>query len=391
MTQRRVCLIETLAYAPGLLPFQAWDVIATHRTVYARDATDHPSANDLYFAGVDLESLTPAPLDRTDLDLSRPGAPDDRRIAKALVARTYEDESVAYLLGPKDSGISAALAGIAAEHDVEIELVLIAQQPLGGELLHATAVVARLRDPDGGCPWDLAQDHQSLLRHLTEETYELVDAIESADDDAIREELGDVLLQVLLHAQIATDRKAFGIDVVADELTKKLIRRHPHVFAGATADTPADVEQNWETLKAREKATDDVFDGVPNAAPGLQLVTQLQSRAAKRGYERAQHLSSQTNPIDTVIRAWFTDNPTANAYLFGEILDVLIAHARSHDIDPDAAARAYATRFRTQFEAAFTQLGAAGDTASQAQWEAELQAVQATSDDTDANEESTDE
>jgi len=298
VNQRRVTLVETLEFAPGLLPFQAWDALSLHANVFVRDVTTHPSAPDLYFAGIDLVTLTPASLDRSDLDLTRPGSPEDRRIAKALAAVVIADGSALYLLGPDDTGVSAALAGIAAEHDIEIELVLFAQQPLGIDLLQAVQVVATLRDPDGGCPWDLAQDHESLLRHLTEEAFELVDAIESGDDLAIREELGDVLLQVLLHAQIASDRKAFGIDVVARELADKLIRRHPHVFADGDATTPTDVQQNWDALKAQERVSDAAFEGVANAAPGLQLLTQLQSRAAKLGYERAIH-----QPSDSAVEA----------------------------------------------------------------------------------------
>lgn len=392
MNQRRVTLVETLEFAPGLLPFQAWDALSLHSNVFVRDGTTHPSAPDLYFAGIDLATLTPASLDRSDLDLTRPGSPEDRRIAKALAAVAITDGSVVYLLGPADTGVSAALAGIAAEHDIEIELVLFAQQPLGIDLLQAVQVVATLRDPEGGCPWDLAQDHESLLRHLTEETFELVDAIESGDDRAIREELGDVLLQVLLHAQIASDRKAFGIDVVARELAQKLVRRHPHVFADGDAATPADVQQNWDALKAQEKVSDAAFEGVPNAAPGLQLLTQLQSRAAKLGYERAAH-----QPPDSAVAA-----PLANLLVgltdeaftdqFGAALDALVAHARQRGIDPETAARAYAHKFRDQFETAHNQLRLAGETApAQALWETELLRTATVSRDTDLTEETPDE
>lgn len=377
MTQKRVVLVETLTYAPGLLPFQAWDVIAVAPVVYLRDHATHPSASALYFAGVDVDTLEPAPLERADLDLTRPGSPEDRRIAKALVARTYDTPTVVYLLGPDDSAVSTALAGIAAEHDVEIELVLFAQQPLGIDLLEAVAVVARLRDPNRGCPWDLAQDHDTLLRHLTEETFELVDAIESGDDAAIREELGDVLLQVLLHAQIASDRKAFGIDVVASELARKLVRRHPHVFADGSADTASDVERNWEALKAEEKASDAVFDGVPHAAPGLQLLTQLQSRAAKRGYERAKD-TQDDDSVRAVVASLFDGTNNAEQQ-FAQALDALVAQARMHGVEPDTAARAYARTFRETFEHAHEQLGVAANP-NQHEWEQALRAAKDTVD-----------
>lgn len=392
VNQRRVTLVETLDFAPGLLPFQAWDALSLHATVYLRDVETHPSAADLYFAGVDLATLTPAALDRSDLDLNRPGSPDDRRIAKALAALAIADDSVVYLLGPNDSGVSAALAGIAPEHDIEIELVLFAQQPLGIDLIQAVQVVATLRDPDGGCPWDLAQDHESLVRHLIEEAFELVDAIESGDDRAIREELGDVLLQVLLHAQIASDRKAFGIDVVARELAEKLIRRHPHVFADGDAATPADVQTNWDTLKAKEKRSDAAFEGVPNAAPGLQLITQLQSRAAKLGYERAAHTPDEGNVAAGI--GQFFDGVTDEHFeaQFGGVLDALVAQARQRGIDPDTAARVYAQRFRRQFETAHNQLRGTGDTTpTQTVWQDELSRAAVDTDDADLTEETADE
>ena len=237
----RVALVETSEALPGLLPFQAWDVLGTADVVLLRDRDAHPSAAQLHFAGLDLETLPPATLERSDLDLSRPGGPDDRRMAKALVARALASGQAVYLLGPDDQGLAPALAGMAAEHDLEIELVFLAQQPEGTELLRLVEVMRQLRAPDG-CPWDLEQDHASLARYLVEETYELVDAIEREHDVDIEEELGDVLLQVVFHARIGADRRAFGIDDVARGIADKLVRRHPHVFADGDASTPAEVQ-----------------------------------------------------------------------------------------------------------------------------------------------------
>ncbi|MEX2486263.1 MAG: MazG nucleotide pyrophosphohydrolase domain-containing protein, partial [Nitriliruptoraceae bacterium] len=176
---RRILLVETADTLPGLLPFHAWDVVGTADTVYVRDASAHPSAPHLHAAGLDLTAVEPAQLERADLDLSRPGSADDRRIAKALLA--YGDDTV-YLMGPDDRGLAAALAGFAVDTDVEIELVFFAPQPAGTELLRAVDVMAQLRDPEHGCPWDLQQDHASLVEYLVEETYELVDAIEQGDE-----------------------------------------------------------------------------------------------------------------------------------------------------------------------------------------------------------------
>ena len=158
-----VALVETSELFPGLLPFQAWDVLGTAEGILVRDAATHPAATHLHLAGLDLETLEPAALERHDLDLSRPGLPDDRRIAKALVARARQQGRVVYLLGPQDDRLAAALAGMAAEHDLEIELVFFAQQPAGAEVLRLVEVMRRLRDPAAGCPWDLEQDHTTLL------------------------------------------------------------------------------------------------------------------------------------------------------------------------------------------------------------------------------------
>jgi XTP/dITP diphosphohydrolase len=146
----------------------------------------------------------------------------------------------------------------------------------------------RLRSP-GGCPWDAEQTHTSLVRYLIEECYELVGAIEAGDAAAIREELGDVLLQVLFHARIAAETPAaeggFDIDDVAGDLVDKLVRRHPHVFdaAAAPVSTAADQQQRWDELKKTERGRSGVLDGVAFGQPAAALSAKLGSRAAKFG------------------------------------------------------------------------------------------------------------
>jgi XTP/dITP diphosphohydrolase len=156
----------------------------------------------------------------------------------------------------------------------------------GAHLLDAVAVMNRLRSP-GGCPWDAEQTHASLLRYLIEECYELVGAIEAGDAVAIREELGDVLLQVLFHARIAAETPAaaggFDIDDVAGDLVDKLVRRHPHVFdaAAAPVSTAADQQRRWDELKKTEQGRSGVLDGVAFGQPAAALSAKLGSRAAK--------------------------------------------------------------------------------------------------------------
>jgi XTP/dITP diphosphohydrolase len=354
----RVVLVETSDALPGLLPFQAWDVLGTATEVWLRDADAHPSAPHLYYAGLDLRTVEPATLDRADLDLNRPGSPADRRIAKALLEVADTRGAAVFLLGPGDEGLARALAGMAPARDVEIELVFLAQQPEGSELLRLVDVMRRLRDPDGGCPWDLEQDHATLRRYLVEETYELLHAIEEEDDAELQEELGDVLLQVVFHAQIARDRDAFTIDDVARGIADKLVRRHPHVFADGDASTPAEVQENWDRLKGEEKDRTGPFDGVPAAGPGLHLLETLQRKASKRGFgggsvdELAARVRGDLDALTDVDATSGDDQRSDRRERLGDLLAAVVGLARHLDLDPEEAARSAGSRFRTRFERA---------------------------------------
>jgi XTP/dITP diphosphohydrolase len=353
----RVVLVETSSVLPGLLPFQAWDALATADAVLLRDPATHPSAPSLFMAGLDLVALEPTPLDRGDLLLTRPGAPDDRRLAKSLVAAARERGRVVYLLEDDERGLAPALAGMVAEHDVEIELVFLAQLPPGTELLRAVEVMGRLRDPDGGCPWDLEQDHHSLSRYLVEETYELLDAVASEVDADIEEELGDVLLQVLFHARIAAERGAFAVDDVARALVDKLVRRHPHVFAGAEGVTDADdVQRNWDRLKSEEKGGRGPLDGIPSGMPGLALLDALLRRVRRLGMlpdEPASvtaDLRATVDAIDALERD--ATGQADAAELVGRLVADAAALARLLGVEADTAARQVAARLRAAVESA---------------------------------------
>ena len=359
----RVVLVETSDLLPGMLPFQAWDALATADVVLVRDPVAHPSAPSLHLAGLDLVALDPTPLDRGDLLLTRPGAPDDRRLAKSLVAAARERGRVVYLLEDDERGLAPALAGMVAEHDIEIELVFLAQLPRGTELLRAVGIMDRLRDPDGGCPWDLEQDHHSLGRYLVEETYELLDAIASDDDADVKEELGDVLLQVLFHARIAAERHAFGVDDVARALTDKLVRRHPHVFTDADGGEDADdVQRSWDRLKADEKGGRGPLDGVPASMPGLALLDALLRRVL-----RLDMMPSTPEPILEDLRvtldalATTSSGSEVTTDLVGRLIAQAAALARVLGVEADAAARATAARLRREVDAAVAA-GTSADT-----------------------------
>lgn len=197
------------------------------------------------------------------------------------------------------------------------------------------AIVARLRAP-GGCPWDADQTHASLVQYLVEESWELIDAIESGDRDEMIEELGDVLYQVLFHADIAahTPGEDFDIEDVAAHMTAKMVSRHPHVFGGdRTAETADDVVSFWDELKADEKPhRTSVLDGIPRGMPALALAQKVLGKAEKVGV---------TVPVDRVERlpdAAGTASPATEAEL-GATLLALVASARSQGLDAERALR----------------------------------------------------
>ena len=198
------------------------------------------------------------------------------------------------------------------------------------------AVLARLRAP-GGCAWDREQTHESLVRHLIEEAYELVDAIESGSRDEIVEELGDVLYQVIFHADIAAhaDTGRFDLEDVAARMTAKMIGRHPHVFGDATAETADDVIAAWDDLKAVEKpGRTSVLDGIPQAMPSLLLAEKLLGRADRVGVAsaRAGAVSGFEQQFGTGPRIDTEDD-------LGRALLALVATARDRGLDAERALR----------------------------------------------------
>ncbi|MFM7718494.1 MAG: MazG family protein, partial [Actinomycetota bacterium] len=153
----------------------------------------------------------------------------------------------------------------------------------GDRLLDLVRVMARLRGP-GGCPWDHEQTHRSLARHLVEETYETIDAIDAGDPERLRDELGDVLLQVVFHAEIAAESGAFDVDGVAEGVVRKLVRRHPHVFGDAEVSGSEEVLRNWEQIKEAERGRAPVDHDIPAALPALARAAKEHRRACGHGF-----------------------------------------------------------------------------------------------------------
>ena len=171
---------------------------------------------------------------------------------------------------------------------------------MSSELLRLLEVMDRLRSP-GGCPWDAEQTHQSLLKYLLEESYEFVDSVDQDDREAMREELGDILLQVYFHSRIAQDHPTdpFDIEEVAKGISDKLIRRHPHVFGDVKINSDEELLQNWERIKAEEKGRKSATDGVALSQPALSLITKLIYRAEKNGI----HLDLPTADMNNEVPA----------------------------------------------------------------------------------------
>jgi XTP/dITP diphosphohydrolase len=205
----------------------------------------------------------------------------------------------------------------------------MSKQVFGSELIRLVQVMDRLRSP-GGCAWDATQTHESLIKYLLEESYEFIDAIESDDRVGMREELGDVLLQVYFHSRIAQEHptEPFTIDDVAGAIADKLISRHPHVFDNLEVSGTDEIIENWEAIKAREKGRTSAIDGVAMSQPALPLMAKLIYRAEKFGSETG------INPLK--------EDEIATEESIGKALASVIAWAHQHGIDPELALRAEA-------------------------------------------------
>jgi XTP/dITP diphosphohydrolase len=217
-------------------------------------------------------------------------------------------------------------------------------------------VVAQLRNPAGGCPWDLAQTAQSLTPYIIEEAYEAVDAIATGEPTTITEELGDLLLQVVLQAQVAQDERQFDLAAVAEAITAKLIRRHPHVFGDAIAADTTAVKQNWEAIKAAEKGEDLAttqqlsYQLRRNArsAPPLEAALKISQKAAKVGFEWeniADVWAKFEEELGEFRHALAHETAADQASEFGDVMFSLIQLARWHDINPSDALAGTNQRF----------------------------------------------
>jgi MazG family protein len=368
----RVVLVASSPRFALLFPPQTWRALDAARPVYVLDR-DHPSLPALDVGEIAWEVLAvegdAGPAGRDLLLIGQGVDPEEvataRRQADALLALVKERGTATLLLPPVNDGpLVQMVADRAARQHIEVEAVYALGEPKGSALIDLVATEARLRGP-GGCPWDLEQTHASLARHLVEEAYEVLDAIEEGGPDHLCEELGDLLLQVVFHAQMAEDAGQFDVDAVARGLTAKLVRRHPHVFGDQPAGSASEVLRNWETIKREQEGRTDPLAGIPSALPALQLAAKLQKRATDGGLTWPDRDGPLATVRQALVEADAADAPEGRERALGELLFAVVALARDRGVEPETALRRTARRFRARYAA-----HAAAETAAEAGAEA---------------------
>ena len=237
------------------------------------------------------------------------------------------------------------------------------QPPALDALAELIAVVDRLRDPDGGCPWDLEQTHTSLIPYVLEEAHEVADAIRHGDDHHLREELGDLLLQVLLHARIAAEAGRFDLEAVARGIRDKLVRRHPHVFAGAEAADSAAVRGHWEAIKEQERPASPLSDrlaGKVRGQPSLAGAMAISRKAAAGGFEwddMAGVWGKVHEELDELKEAVASGDRAHAQEELGDVLFTLVNVARWCGLDPEEGLAGTNRRFLERFGRVEAALG----------------------------------
>lgn len=229
------------------------------------------------------------------------------------------------------------------------------------------SIMDRLRDPDGGCPWDLEQNFASIAPHTIEEAYEVAEAIESGDRASLKDELGDLLFQVVFYARLGREEGCFDFDTIAEAISEKMLRRHPHVFGNADVKDAASQTAAWETTKAAERAAKDnpgALDGVSTALPALTRALKLQNRAARVGFDWPQAVQVLDKIEEEVgeVRAEIDQNAPRERLEdeMGDLLFACVNLARKLKIDPETALRRGNAKFERRFRSIEADLAVTG-------------------------------
>lgn len=212
--------------------------------------------------------------------------------------------------------------------------------------------MARLRDPQSGCPWDLDQNFATIAPYTIEEAYEVADAIERNDPEALKDELGDLLLQVVFHSQMATELGQFTLQDVMDGICAKMVRRHPHIFADVHAAAPDQVVQNWEDIKAQERSTsadNSALAGVAMALPALLRAQKIQKRAARTGFDWPDSSGARDKVLEELQEVQDATSSPEIAEEIGDLLFAVVNLARFHDVDAEHALKAANAKFERRF------------------------------------------
>ncbi len=341
-------VLHLVGLGPGaaeLLTLRSWELLASGKPLRIRDP-GHEAAQTVLARGFNFDTVTET---------------DPEAIATSVVRWARRNEASVYAVSghPLEAPEAIPILRAAASAGVDVEVEpgvsdlerLPAADPVTGTFAgpgalrgamafeRLVAVMARLRSPDG-CPWDRAQSHASLAIHLIEECHEVLDAIDRNDMVDLEEELGDLLLQIVFHAQLADDAGAFEIGDVVEELIAKLVYRHPHIFGDVSVSGPDEVVSNWEALKHEEKARTTRADGIPKDLPALLYAHKVQRRlsGAGRPWEAsAERLS------ELVAAAADAEGASADR-VFGELLFEAVSLARQAGVDPEGALRRTTSR-----------------------------------------------
>ena len=304
----------------GLLTLDEWTSLMCCEQVFF-ESDDHPLMERLQAAGVKTASLE--------------GAPDADVDGSALIAEPSSDLLVRLARAGAEvsSGPCAVPDSLTAAHGAYVA------RRVSRSATRLACIMARLRSDDG-CPWDREQTHSSLTPHLLEEAHEVIDAIERDRlRQELQEELGDLLLQVAFHAELAAGDRRFDLSDVADRIAAKLVHRHPHVFADVVAETAGEVVRNWDEIKASEKLRNDPWEDIPRSLPALVAASKTQKRAAALGF-RADEVEARAR----------LDRALEDHDGVGDAIFWLVALARTKGIDPEGALRQAIVRFRGSFK-----------------------------------------